>query len=548
MSSPFSSVAYDAVLNAPILGTNRAPSDLDAWYAQNLLTTLGPMLDGLCKPKDCGHGTSHAEPNLKGKRREFAELVGNLRALLSPARRLPPEVIAIIFTHCILHDEPLSPVSSQPPLILGRVCKVWREVVLSTRGAWTSLAIRFPPSVVSWDIFVEKNLFILETWLQRSGSLPMSLALVSHGHLPSSTIDRFTRMLCLHSHRWRSLNLFMASDDLTSLLEVARYSLPALENVIAHDSDEIVTPGGLNLRLHSTPNLTTVSFTAYPLRPGQIVLNWAQLTELSLLYDARHRRYRACTNYHHILAQCLNLEICSLGIGDASSPGMPSTILLHRLRILRLRRLEPRSRLSGLIDALTLPQLEELEYDSTIMTTALPWWRDKPFPGQVYALLSRSECKLKTLCIKYVDFSGAELLQCLVNMPYLKTLWYTPFPHLRSISKVVNALAKHDYANHNSSMWLPNLNQLHLACTSLNDFDSVVNMVKLRSGEASLARLRQFELSFFDFEKPEPRHEREEIKLAEVRSHLWECAQHDRELFTRLNINVAANINHVNLI
>ncbi|KAF9445966.1 hypothetical protein P691DRAFT_674584, partial [Macrolepiota fuliginosa MF-IS2] len=61
------------------------------------------------------------------------------RALLSPARRLLPEILQEIFYHCLptAHNAVMSP--DEPPLVLGRVCGQWRQVAYSTPKLWASI-------------------------------------------------------------------------------------------------------------------------------------------------------------------------------------------------------------------------------------------------------------------------------------------------------------------------------------------------------------------------------------------------------------------------
>ncbi|TDL19009.1 hypothetical protein BD410DRAFT_727732, partial [Rickenella mellea] len=73
------------------------------------------------------------------------------KALLTPARRLFPELISEVFTHSISHhprpqgklaqkyDSPrrfAMPSVNETPLVLGRICRSWRRIALSTPSLW----------------------------------------------------------------------------------------------------------------------------------------------------------------------------------------------------------------------------------------------------------------------------------------------------------------------------------------------------------------------------------------------------------------------------
>ncbi|KAF9447525.1 hypothetical protein P691DRAFT_649108, partial [Macrolepiota fuliginosa MF-IS2] len=63
------------------------------------------------------------------------------RSLISPARRLLPEILQEIFFHCLptAHNTTMS--AKEPPLVLGRVCSRWRQIAYSTPRLWSSIHI-----------------------------------------------------------------------------------------------------------------------------------------------------------------------------------------------------------------------------------------------------------------------------------------------------------------------------------------------------------------------------------------------------------------------
>ena len=66
--------------------------------------------------------------------------------LSSPLRRLPPELLQVIFVCCLpLHRNAVMH-SSEALVLLGRICSEWRRISLSTPEVWSSLRI-VPPNV-----------------------------------------------------------------------------------------------------------------------------------------------------------------------------------------------------------------------------------------------------------------------------------------------------------------------------------------------------------------------------------------------------------------
>ncbi|KII91818.1 hypothetical protein PLICRDRAFT_105807, partial [Plicaturopsis crispa FD-325 SS-3] len=73
------------------------------------------------------------------------ETIHCYKAVFSPFRRLPAELLSEVFVHCLPPDSAPSPyappLSSGPalgsaPLLLMSVCKRWRAVALSTPRLW----------------------------------------------------------------------------------------------------------------------------------------------------------------------------------------------------------------------------------------------------------------------------------------------------------------------------------------------------------------------------------------------------------------------------
>ncbi|KAJ6567478.1 hypothetical protein B0H10DRAFT_1892728 [Mycena sp. CBHHK59/15] len=62
------------------------------------------------------------------------------KALISPARRLPADIIQEIFLACLPTHRNSVMNSKDAPLILARICSGWRAVALSTPALWASFA------------------------------------------------------------------------------------------------------------------------------------------------------------------------------------------------------------------------------------------------------------------------------------------------------------------------------------------------------------------------------------------------------------------------
>ncbi|KAJ7158027.1 hypothetical protein C8R43DRAFT_854891, partial [Mycena crocata] len=119
-----------------ILHTNAVPTDNECKEIRNLLQ--GPSKQAA----DLTEEISRVQTLLDGltrRRDELTTFIDAHLALLSPARRLPEDIIRAIFIACLpsTHNAVVSPAAS--PLLLCQICSAWRDLALSTPQLWASL-------------------------------------------------------------------------------------------------------------------------------------------------------------------------------------------------------------------------------------------------------------------------------------------------------------------------------------------------------------------------------------------------------------------------
>ncbi|KAF6745944.1 hypothetical protein DFP72DRAFT_855785 [Ephemerocybe angulata] len=134
---------------AHLLNSNAVPNKLET-------ATVQQEIDGLAS-KIAKAKSQHDRDVLEKQRKCY-------RAVLSPVRRMPCELLGEIFllaVPLILHEDNRCAV-----LNLGRVCKMWREATLYARRLWSGLALE-PYGQMSYEEVV--------SWLNRAGNLPKSL-------------------------------------------------------------------------------------------------------------------------------------------------------------------------------------------------------------------------------------------------------------------------------------------------------------------------------------------------------------------------------------
>ncbi|KAL1674241.1 hypothetical protein EV122DRAFT_221006, partial [Schizophyllum commune] len=122
-------------------------------------------------------------------------------ALAAPWRRLPPEILSMIFVMALPNSWSRLPACKRTFNCMA-VCVMWRNVALQTPQLWTSLRFdRFTNTLKS-------HVRSLATELRKSGQLPLDLS-IDLVFTPSMDAwsDEAWALLCAESHRWRRSSL-----------------------------------------------------------------------------------------------------------------------------------------------------------------------------------------------------------------------------------------------------------------------------------------------------------------------------------------------------
>ncbi|THU94127.1 hypothetical protein K435DRAFT_967010 [Dendrothele bispora CBS 962.96] len=386
---------------------------------------------------------------LKKERRVAVKSRNVQKALLSPIRRLPIEILGEIFSLCshaphedvtktynVLHrraDRTLS--MSVGVLNIASTCTLWRAISMSRPSLWSDITIHFDSlyDVISGHPLEQ----ILECWLRYSKTSPLTLRLHTYGPLPGtgtvlpisdlhSRIERVLDLLLLESRRWESAVISM---DTPSVLYMygAKASFPKLQKlVLSFDQGD----SGMT---HDWPNYVDEFFASAPLRQLALpncefgledLFRPSAATSLtSLTFDTfygetlhllehfpvvehlRILRYRG-PGFNHlnnsVIVRVERLSHLDIGIG------IPD----HRPQVFEL----------DIFASLEAPRLLSLEIskhrtDFMGIPVALRW------SSTVFRkMLDQSAFSLRSLSISRIEISNDQLLEVLDAMPKLTHL------------------------------------------------------------------------------------------------------------------------------
>ncbi|KAJ7604511.1 hypothetical protein DFH06DRAFT_1254764 [Mycena polygramma] len=354
----------------------------------------------------------------------LAEYADRCRSVLSPIRRVPPELWAEIFEMCSPDEagdrhltrsaklrEEVDRVSHWHLLQLSQVSSLWHNIALGTPKLWSKIAL----NTSLWrDAAVSaKLLSLLDSALKRSGNHPLTVeARIRGGDLnPHSAMMRLAR----HAPRWKRAD-FRSDLESTTLLFRAKGNLDRLEKLS-------VTAEWRGVDIFEVaPCLTEVQFS------GKLenvpALPWAQLRLFTFTHigDPDPDVF----NYLSLLGRCSNILtfISSLALSEipiAPIPDVSSNVESLGFHLAFFNEIAGSAKLvlGRILEKLTLPALHTFFLMPRHKRISPPVWHTDQF----IALADRSSfhTHLTRLEIDAI-IMDRDLLRSLAVLPLLNDL------------------------------------------------------------------------------------------------------------------------------
>ncbi|KAJ7364945.1 hypothetical protein DFH08DRAFT_840432 [Mycena albidolilacea] len=226
---------------------------------------------------------------LKELRASLKRPIDAHRALISPMRHIPHDVLLEIFFSCLPSEHNALIDAAEAPLLLGRICRHWRSVAYNTPMLWSSMHIpclnylHTPPNIIS---SLERT---VEAWLVRSATCPLSISLFDKVNYFGFDLEKHPLILqlLLVSRRLQHLTLAGAPQLLRPLMRLGPKDLPLLKSIwIEATSNPLF--GDIDDRPNFTealqiPTLNEISLYLFEtLDPLSLPLKWSRLTVLCL--------------------------------------------------------------------------------------------------------------------------------------------------------------------------------------------------------------------------------------------------------------------------
>ncbi|TDL17941.1 hypothetical protein BD410DRAFT_806934 [Rickenella mellea] len=333
---------------------------------------------------------------------------------LSPAQRLIPDVLSMIFIQCLPDTTKCSsyprPSRHHAPLVLGRICRAWRDSALSTPRLWSCLKISN-----QWKCSVG-----VQEWLRRSGTHPLSISWYGEDGDLSNPLEngRAIRALVAQSHRWENIQVRDSGHILERFLVPISFSVPTLKTLILEAPLNDPWEGTVGAQLSNAPKLRRL------LLSGRLDVHFhggmaQQLRELVIVRESYDKDSYSLERIANILASCPSLESGEFYVEGNGDMLTDTDIIAPSLQSLSLD-IPWKSYVTDIgpfLSRLTLPALKDL--------TLSPWGVFTPWLPQLRSLIERSQTSLASLSLVGtfgIEEYSSSLLDCLRMSPKLRQL------------------------------------------------------------------------------------------------------------------------------
>ena len=313
--------------------------------------------------------------------------------------RLPFELASKVFVFCAedfrFSDQintPLHERAVTSPLLLGKVCRTWRDIAWAIPQLWSTMTLLL--SNVT-QLYTLAEIDLIHQWLSRSGQHPLNIT-VQFQFFPKKSdglVDAISSLfgpIRDHSYHWRRIHLIIPLNHLDGFF-VGLDSLPLLEHLAIQPSFKPMRHLGLDFQLVHTPLLARVEFVDLYLL--NISLDWSNLTFVGFTCIYLDEIF-------HILRLAPKLTGANFVSMSNESGDFPNPTEIYTHNSLRTLHIQPEDvhfsvDLDPFFSKVAFPSLIDFTYDSSMSED---WF---PLDG-LLDLFNQSQCSLThfTLAIR----------------------------------------------------------------------------------------------------------------------------------------------------
>ncbi|KAJ6508560.1 hypothetical protein C8R45DRAFT_446675 [Mycena sanguinolenta] len=318
------------------LNTNYVPSPSEIFKIRSLL--VDPIEEIACIDAQIAE-MELALTQLREKRALLQEPIDAHKALISPMRLIPQDILLEIFFACLPleHNAVIDP--AEAPLLLGRVSRHWRSVAYSTPVLWSSIHIPPLDYLDTPPHIFRRFEGIIQAWFERSTTCPLSVSLYDFANRvelnPDLEKHPLVPQILAVSQRLRYLTLAGDAELLRPILQLGPADLPLLKS-IRMKTLSTQTPCVNVLEIPTLEDVTL--YMTGSSDPLSLPLRWSQLRRLRLECFSHWPDGEGGLEIDgavEVLRKCPNLGWCELRVTKHSEhSGLASPIILPQLHTL----------------------------------------------------------------------------------------------------------------------------------------------------------------------------------------------------------------------
>ncbi|KAK0207279.1 hypothetical protein IW262DRAFT_1420758 [Armillaria fumosa] len=449
-----------------LLRTNDPPT---AFERKSLEETLSAGPDRIAQLDSFIYATTSLLVYLTKDRSQAIANQSDAKKILSPSRRLPPEVLTEIFIQCWSFCGRMGPTLNPRavPWKLTHVCRKWREVAIATPKIWSIIRLDFSQDMFLQGSRVHEAAFMLGVNLDRARSHDLDIII----HLQDDISTHPACAVLLPSVRyWKSLKVRGASWNLR-FLSPYRVFFDRLETA---DVERLHIWGSEAIDVFAiTPRLR--SFTKSMKAPFLLPANVVKFID-GVPFDADTRA---------TLNSLVNIEHLSILCSWYSS-GQPP------IHLLRLSQLELEVNLRSVGDAFVtynhfeLPFLAHLQMTLICSHTKIPTQVLQPISSSTVSslVLKRFHCRTWKYSVSDIELDPSSLCK----LPNLQCLTVEDCPNINPFLSALSILP-------GKNVVFPKMSKLDIKCVSGGVLDMRI-LVELAQSRRDHGALRKFKITW----------------------------------------------------
>ncbi|KAJ3758256.1 hypothetical protein EV360DRAFT_70459 [Lentinula raphanica] len=178
-------------------------------------------------------------PKVEANKANFTSAFPKYQTPLNPVRRIPPEILQLIFEYGTGYDKPANEYFESishsldvhfPLLVYGRVCHYWRSLIdLGMPKLWTRIKLQLDRPMPTKRVPHASSL--LSVYLRRSQQQPLTICLdIPHSKSMDFGTGYLVREFFKESARWESLFL-SGGDELNDIMAMPEHLYGSLKRV-----------------------------------------------------------------------------------------------------------------------------------------------------------------------------------------------------------------------------------------------------------------------------------------------------------------------------